>query len=77
MRKTIGEIKFELSTTPKQESFRLISKEEQQYYWGTQRPFISFTAKEMEPAPKSRILIIKNKLSKLSPFLFPTSFPNN
>ncbi len=77
MRKTIDEIKFELFTTPKRASFRLISKEEQQYYWGTQRPFISFTPEEMEPVPKSKILLRKKKLPKVSPFLIPTSFPNN
>ncbi len=77
MRKTIDEIKFELSTKPKKDAFRLISKEEQQYYWGTQRPIITFTTKELEPAPRSKTLRRKKKLSKLSPLLFPTSFPNN
>lgn len=77
MRKTIDEIKLELSKTPKQNSFRLISKEEQLYYWGTQRSSITFTTKELEPVSKAKILRRKKKLPKLSPLLFPTSFPNN
>ncbi len=77
MRKTIDEVKIELFSTPKQDAFRLISKEEQQDYWGSQRPFLSFTPKEMEPAPKSKMLHKKKKRSKISPILFPTSFPNN
>lgn len=77
MRKTIDEIKVELSTTPKQDSFRLISKEEQQFYWGTQRPLLSFTPKELAATQKSKILLRKKKRPKVSPLLIPTSFPNN
>ena len=77
MRKTIDEIKFELSNTPKRNSFRLIGKEEQQSYWGTQHPLLSFTAKELESTEKSKILLRKKKRSKVSPLLIPTSFPNN
>ncbi len=77
MRKTIDEIKFELSITPQKDAFRLLSKEEQQYYWGTQGPIITFTTEEMKPAPRFKIVRRKKKVSKLSPPLFPTSFPNN
>ena len=76
MRKTIDEIKFELNTTPKRDAFRLISKEEQLYYWGTQRSFLSFLP-DVEPTPKSKVLLKKNKPLKVSPLLIPTSFPNN
>jgi len=77
MRKTIDEIKRELSNTPKRDSFRLISKEEQLFYWGTQGHFLSFLPEEIEPTPKSKVLFRKKKSLKVSPLLIPTSFPNN